>query len=227
MVLAAAAPDDGQSREALADLCSTYWYPIYAFIRRQGMSAHAAEDLTQEFFARVMEKQFLRDVSPEKGRFRSFLLVCARRFVANERDRQRAQKRGGGHSPVSIDFRDADDRYRLEPASSQSPERAYQRRWALTVLEQALAALERELAAESRQSIFEVLKIYLAADRDAPPYAQSAKTLGMSEGAVRVAVHRLRERYAAAVRREIGRTVEDPADIEAEVQELFAAVGPE
>ncbi len=216
----------GYSR-ALATLCEIYWYPIYAFVRRQARSAEEAEDLTQEFFARLLEKDYLEGVGPEKGRFRSFLLVCVKRFLANQRDHDRALKRGGGRVPLSIDFQVAEERYRREPSHELTAERIYERRWALTLLEQVIESLAREVQAAGKSDLFDVLKVYLAAQQNAPPYAETGQRLGMSEGAVKVAVHRLRERYRRLLRAEVARTVEDPDDpaqVEAEIQGLFDAV---
>jgi RNA polymerase sigma-70 factor (ECF subfamily) len=224
MVLAAADPTSPGSAQALEALCSAYWYPLYAYVRRLGRSPEEAEDLTQAFFARVLEKQYLANVGPEKGRFRSFLLVCMKRFVLSEWASATTARRGGGRRPISIDIRDAEDRYLNEPASGLTPERAYERRWALTVLERSLAALAQEFAQRDRQELFDVLKVYLAAANSAPTYAQTAERLGMTEQAIKVAIHRLRERYRAKVEEEIAQTVEDPARIEEEIQQLFEAL---
>jgi RNA polymerase sigma-70 factor (ECF subfamily) len=224
VVLAAADRSSPDSRDALDTLCRIYWYPVYAFTRRQGASAHEAEDLTQEFFARLLEKDYLEGVAPEKGRFRSFLLVCLRRFLANERDRARAAKRGGGRRPLSIDLADAEGRYRLEPGHQLTPERIFDRRWALALLEQVLNTLERELEASGKGRLFDRLKVYLAAQRSAPPYAEAAQELGMTEGAVKVAVHRLRQRYRRLLRAEVARTVGDADDVDEEIRRLLEAV---
>ena len=227
VVLAAVDRTSPQSAKALSTLCSIYWYPLYAFVRRQGHSAAEAEDLTQEFFARVLEKHYLDAVvGPEKGKFRTFLLVCLKRFLANEWDRARALKRGGGKATLSIDFRDADDRYLLEPAHGLTPERLFERRWALTVLQQALARLAEEMKRAGKERLFEQLKVYLVADHTAPPHADTAAALGMTEGAVKVAVYRLRERYRTMLRQEIVATLGDPADADAEIRELFEALAP-
>src|SRR3954463_13709826 len=160
-VPAAAGGASPEGERALATLCKTYWYPLYAFVRRQGHAAHEAEDLTQEFFARILEKQYLDGVGPEKGRFRTFLLVCLRRFLANEWDRRRALKRGGGKAALSIDFADADARYRLEPSHDITPERLFDRRWALTLLEQVLAGLAEEMKRAGKDELFDALRVYL------------------------------------------------------------------
>lgn len=224
VVLAAADPASPSSGDALAELCAAYWYPLYAFVRRQGKSAVEAEDLTQAFFARVLEKKYLRDVSPEKGRFRTFLLVCLKRFLVNEWERERALKRGAGVAAVSIDFADADGRYKLEPADLETPDRVFERRWALTVLERALDALVKEMHDAGKGRLMDHLKVYLAAEAAAPPHAETARQLGMSEGAVKVAVHRLRERYRQLLRREIASTLSDPTDVEDEIRRLFDAL---
>ena len=225
MVLAAADGSSPESDRALALLCRTYWYPLYAFVRRQGHPAHEAEDLTQEFFARILEKQYLEGVGPEKGRFRTFLMVCLRRFLANEWDRRRALKRGGGKAALSIDFSDADARYRLEPAHDLTPERLFERRWALTLLEQVLANLAEEMQRAGKAELFDALKVYLAAQSSAPPHAEVAAKIGMSEGAVKVAVHRLRQWYRQLLRDEIAKTVGDDRDVDEEIGRLFSALG--
>ncbi len=224
VVLAAADRSSAGCEDALATLCGVYWYPAYAFIRRQGALPDEAEDLTQEFFARLLEKDYLEGVGPEKGRFRSFLLVCLTRFLSNERDRARAAKRGGGRRPLSIDFDGAEGRYRLEPAHQLTPQRIFDQRWALTLLEQVLDRLERDLAASGKAGLFDHLKVYLVAEQNAPPYAEVARKLGMSEGAVKVAVHRLRQRYGRLLRAEVARTVASPEDVDEEIQQLFEAV---
>jgi RNA polymerase sigma factor (sigma-70 family) len=225
VVLAAADASSPESDRALATLCEAYWYPLYAFVRRQGHAAHEAEDLTQEFFARILEKQYLDGVGPEKGRFRTFLLVCLRRFLANEWDRKRALKRGGGRAPLSIDFADADARYRLEPAHELTAERLFDRRWALTLLEQVLASLAEEMRLSGKGGLFDALKVYLAASSSAPPHVEMGKKLNMTEGAVKVAVHRLRGRYRRLLREEIAKTVGEEGDVEEEIGRLFAALG--
>ncbi len=202
-----------------------YWYPIYAFVRRQGHAPHGAEDLTQEFFARLLEKEYLEGVGREKGRFRSFLLVCVKRFLANEHDRATAKKRGGGRRILSIDFQGAEDRYQLEPAHEVTAERIFERRWVLTLLERVLQTLESELEESGRGKLFEGLKAYLVADEGAPSYAETARELGMTEGAIKVAVFRLRQRYRQLLRAEVGRTLEDPAEVDAEIQTMFDALG--
>ncbi len=224
LVVAAKDRDSPQAQDALASLCASYWYPLYAFIRRQGFSADQSQDLTQEFFARLLEKDFLAAVDREKGKFRSFLLAACKHFLANERDRERAQKRGGGRQLFSLDFNSADERYNREPAHECTPERLFERRWALTLLDQVLARLRQESVETAREKMFDQLKVFLTGEAG-PAYRQVAKQLGLSEGAVKVAVHRLRSRYRELLREEIGRTVATPEEIGGEIRDLFAALG--
>lgn len=221
MVLAAADRAAPGSEEALAALCQAYWYPLYAFLRRQGWNPQEAEDLTQAFFLRVLEKDYLAGVGPEKGKFRTFLLVCMKHFASNERVRLQAVKRGGRRKIISIDLEAAEGRYIGEPVDTQTPEHVYERRWALTVLERALESLSADLYAAGKDRLFEALKSYLVMDADGVRYAQTGEALGMSEGAVRVAVHRLRERYRAKVVEEITATVGDVSEVDEEIERLF------
>jgi RNA polymerase sigma-70 factor (ECF subfamily) len=224
LVLSAADHSSPRAQQALAELCASYWYPLYAFVRRQGSSAVEAEDLTQSFFLALVEKEFLAATGPEKGRFRTFLLLCLKRFLANQRDRQRAQKRGGGRPLVSINRDEAESRYQAEPADAATPERIFERRWALALLDQVLARLEDEYRQSGKASLFRDLKVYLVADEPAARYADVAASLGLTEGAVKVAVHRLRRRYGELLRAEVARTLARPADVKEEIQALFAAL---
>jgi RNA polymerase sigma-70 factor (ECF subfamily) len=224
MVLAAADTSSPESASALSQLCQTYWYPIYAFIRRQGHPHDAAQDLAQDFFARMLEKRYIDDVGPQKGKFRTFLLVCLKRFLANEWDRQTAQKRGGGRPHLPIDFEDARGRYSLEPAHDLTPQKIFDRRWALTVLERTVAGLAEDFTRAGKSDHFDALKAYLQGEAGAPPYAEAAKRLNTTEGAIKVAVHRLRERYRHRLRQEIAQTVSSEQDIDHEIKDLFAAL---
>jgi RNA polymerase sigma-70 factor (ECF subfamily) len=207
---------------ALSVLCRTYWYPLYAFVRRNGHAAHDAQDLTQEFFARLIAKEWLGDVARERGKFRSFLLAAMQHFLANQwRDAQRL-KRGGGVTFVPFDARDAEDRYSHEPADPRTAEQIYDRRWALDLLDRSLVRLRMEFEAAGKAAHFEALKFCLTGDKVA--LAEVAARLGSSEGAIKVAVHRLRERYRELIRAEIAETVDGPERIEAEMQELQAAL---
>jgi RNA polymerase sigma-70 factor (ECF subfamily) len=224
LVLSAADRSSPRAQQALAELCSAYWYPLYAFVRRRGQSAAEAEDLTQGFFLALVEKEFLAATGPEKGRFRTFLLLCLKRYLANEWDRDRAQKRGGGRPLISINRDEAESRYQAEPADAATPERIFERRWALALLDQVLAQLEDEYRQSGKALLFAKLKVYLVADEPAARYADVAANLGLSEGAVKVAVHRLRRRYGELLRAEVARTLERPADVKEEIQALFAAL---
>ena len=224
LVLSAGDRTSPRFQQALAELCGAYWYPLYAFVRRQGASAVEAEDLTQEFFLALVDKEFLTATGPEKGRFRTFLLLCLKRFLANERDRQRAQKRGGGRKLISINRDEAESRYQAEPADAATPERIYERRWALALLDQVLTRLEDEYRQAGKSALFARLKIYLVAEAPGESYAAMAANLGLSTGAVKVAVHRLRRRYGELLRAEVARTLEQPCDVNEEIQSLFAAL---
>jgi RNA polymerase sigma-70 factor (ECF subfamily) len=222
IVVAAGGADPATARRALEHLCSAYWYPLYAFVRRQGHSPHDAQDLTQEFFARLLARNFLGDADPEKGRFRSFLLGAMKHFLSDEWDRARAQKRGVGQQLISLDAASAESRYQLEPADESPAEKIYERRWALAVLDQVLGRLREEFARDGRQQLFDELKSALTGGK--VPYPEIAGRLGLKEGAARVAVHRLRSRYRDLVRAEIAETVASPAEVDGELQHLFAAL---
>lgn len=209
---------------ALEQLCRAYWYPLYACVRRLGHGPHDAEDLVQEFFARLLQKDYLKAVAPERGRFRTFLIVALKRFLANEWDRWRAKKRGGGQVVLSLDTSTAECRYQTEPGHELSPDRLYDRRWALALLEQVMARLRREFSEADRVREFEQLKVFLTMERGAIAYAEIAAALQMTEGAARVAVHRLRRRFREVFREEIGHTVERPDQIEDELRHLQAVL---
>jgi RNA polymerase sigma factor (sigma-70 family) len=221
-MVVAAGGDSTKARHALEHLCQAYWYPLYAFVRREGHGADEAQDLTQEFFARLLEKNWLGAVDREKGKFRSFLLVAMRHFLVNEWDRARRLKRGGGETVLSLDAQTAEARYALEPADSMTADRIFERRWALTLLEQVLARVRREFVDVGREKLFEELKGALTGEK--VPYGEIAARLNLTEGAIRVAVHRLRLRYRELLRTEIGETVATEGEIDAEVQHLFAAL---
>ena len=223
LVLAAAGKErSSQVADALAELCGVYWYPLYAYLRRRGYDAHAAEDLTQEFFAQLLANDALQGVAPSKGKFRSFLLAAVKHLAANQWDRSQAKKRGGGQAIVSLDTSAAENRFQLEPAHELTPERLFERQWALTVLEQTLARLRAEFTAAGKASLFDGLHANLTADRRSVPYAQLALALGMTEGAVKMEVHRMRRRYRQLLRNEISQTVADPDEIDEEIRYLLS-----
>lgn len=223
-VVTAGNTDSPDARQALDWLCGKYWYPLYAWLRREGQNPHDAEDLIQGFFARFLEKDYLGDVSRTRGRFRSFLLASLKHFVANERDRARAQKRGGGQTLVALDHDEAETRYRHEPGDTMSADRVYERRWALTVLEQALARLRTEHEESGKGVLFDTLKDCLTGSREAQPYAILAGQLAMSEGSVKVAVHRLRQRYRALLRDTIASTVSNDGEVDEELRHLVTVL---
>jgi RNA polymerase sigma-70 factor (ECF subfamily) len=226
LVCAARDGDSAAASTALAELCSAYWYSLYAFVRRSGHAPADAEDLTQEFFARLLARDFLANVAQEKGRFRSFLLTAMKRFLANEWHRARTQKRSRGEPPVAIDASSAEDRYHAEPADTGTPELLFERRWALTLLDRVLTELERDYAATGQEAVFGALKGMLAWHSGEQPFAEIAAHLGMKEGAVKVAMYRLRRRYGARLREEIAHTVSSPEEVEDEIRRLFQIFAP-
>ena len=213
-----------RAAEAMAELCRVYWYPLYAYVRRRGHDTHEAEDLTQEFFLRLLAKDSLASVDREKGKFRAFLLASLKNFLANQWDRRQAKKRGGGQTVLPLDTLDAESRYRLEPSHNLTPERLFERQWAMTVLDQVLARLQAEFAAGGKQTLFDRLKQFLTAARGSVGYAPIAAELNMSEGAVKVAVHRLRRRYRELLRDEIAQTVANPEEIDEEIRYLLSCL---
>ncbi len=223
VVLSAGHKSSPQAARALEELCSTYWYPLYAYVRRQGHTREDAEDLTQAFFARFLEKNYLEGLSSQRGKFRAFLLAALKHFLANEWDRARRQKRGGGLFPLSLDWQDADSRYQINPADELSPDKLYDRAWAVTLLERVITRLRAESAAEGKTRLFDGLKPFLMVSKGAIPYAQAAAELSLTEGALRVAVHRLRRRYRELLRDEIAQTLVKPAQVEEEMRALFSA----
>jgi RNA polymerase sigma factor (sigma-70 family) len=225
-VLRAGQTDSPQAKDALAELCRTYWYPLYAFARRQGHGPQDAEDLTQGFFARILAANTVADAQREKGRFRSFLLVAFRRYMVNEWQRQHAQKRGWFHELVSIDHEKAEAVLESELACAPTPEAFYERQWALTLLEEVMRRLRDEYVSSGRAALFEHLRACAGGDESALPYATIAARLKLTEAAVKMAVRRLRLRYREILREEIGKTVHEPAEVDDEIRCLFAAFNP-
>jgi len=225
VVMAARDESSPTSTEALETLCRGYWYPLYAFVRRSGRSPHDAEDLTQEFFARLLQKHWLDAVEQERGKFRSFMVTAMKRFLANEWDKSQTAKRGGGYSHVPLDPEAAEARYAQEPAYPCSADSVYERRWALTLLDHAMACLRAEYDRDGRENDFAQLKGFLTADRGEIPYAQIAGSFGISEGNARVAVHRLRKRFREVFRETIADTVTNPAEVDAEVRYVVEILG--
>jgi DNA-directed RNA polymerase specialized sigma24 family protein len=224
VVLAARGAESSAQAQALEELCRTYWYPLYAYARRRGCKPEEAQDLTQEFFARLLEKQFLSAVDPAKGKFRSFLLAALEHLLAKEWRRENALKRGGGKIVLSLDAQEAETRYLLEPKDEMTPERIFERRWAITLLERTMARLRTECSAEGKGRLFELLKGALAGEKCASGYGAVAVELGMTEAAVKMAAHRLRQRYGELLREEIAPTVGTPEEVDEEIHYLFRAV---
>jgi RNA polymerase sigma factor (sigma-70 family) len=224
VIAAAGRNDTTHARDALAGLCQAYWHPLYAYVRRLGHSPHDAQDLTQEFFARLLAKNYLANADESRGRFRSFLLVSLKHFLANEWDKACAQKRGGGAVPIPIDPDVAETGCHFEPADNVTADKIFERRWALTLLDLVLRRLREEYTATDREKLFEQLKPTLTEASREVRYAEIAVRLGSSEGAVKVAVHRLRQRYRELLRAEIADTVANPAEVDDELRNLFAAL---
>jgi len=224
VISAAGKSSSPQQKQALETLFQSYWFPLYAYLRRRGYDTHQAEDLTQAFFLHILEKKDLQTVDPKYGKFRSFLLARLKYFLSDERDRTQAKKRGGGKKIISLSIQNAEGQYALEPAIQLSPELLFEKSWALTVLEQTIDRLETEMADKNKQKLFDCLKVYLTADEDDIPYQDMAAELEMTEGSIRVAVHRLRRRYRKLLREEIAQTVGGEDQIDEEMGCLFAAL---
>ena len=224
VVLTAGQSASTASSQALELLCRTYWYPLYAYVRRKGYDAHVAQDLTQEFFARLLARNYLSVADRNRGKFRSFLLGSLEHFLAREWTKAHAQKRGGGQSLFSLDERDAENRYLLEPAHELTAEKIFDRRWATTLLDQAMSRLREECLANHKGDLFGKVQSFLSGEKGETSYADLAAALKMSEGAIKVAVHRLRQRYGEFVRAEIAQTVATPDEADEELQYLFAVL---
>jgi RNA polymerase sigma-70 factor (ECF subfamily) len=224
LIAAARDPAAPQARQALADLCGTYWYPVYAYVRRRGHGHHKAQDLTQGFFARLLERHDLAAADQSRGRFRSFLLAACQHYLANRHDHETAKKRGGGRGHVPLDLGDAARRFAREPAHADTPEREFDRQWALGLLDRTVEGLRAEYAESGRAKLFDALKQCLTGRADVG-YAELAQQLGMTVGAVKVAVHRLRQRYRDRLRAVIAETVATPEEVDGEIRDLFAALG--
>lgn len=221
VVLAAKDKSSPQSETALETLCGTYWYPLYVFARRQGRQPHDAQDLTQAFFVRLLENDYLDAVERERGRFRTFLIMAFKRFLANEWDRSRAQKRGRGQTLVPLDPELAENRYREEASIEMAADMAFDRHWAVTLLDEALARVRDKYERQGKRAEFEILRQFLTVGKDPMTYGTAAIRLGLSEAAVKMAVHRLRRRYRAMCREAIAQTVAASADVEEEMRHLL------
>lgn len=223
VVLAAGQQPTAESDRALEQLCRTYWFPLYAYVRRQGHSKEDAEDLTQDFFARFLAKNYLAGLAAERGRFRAYLLAALKHFLANEWRKSQTQKRGGGQIPLSLDWATADTKFQLAATREPSPDQAYDREWAIALLGRVIERLEQEAATEGKAKVFAQLKVFLLAGQGEAAQVEVAKALNLEEGAVRVAIHRLRKRYRQLLRDEIAHTLSDPGLVEEELRALFGA----
>jgi len=224
VVLAAGNTTSPQADLALAELCRTYWYPLYAFVRRKGYSAHDAQDLTQAFFARLLEKNYVAQADRERGRFRTYLLAALTHFLADEWDKARRLKRGGGREMISFDAGSAEERYRLEPIEHLDAAKLYERRWVTTLFDKVLRRLEEEFRDLRKAELFDSLKSSLLAEGSGSTYAEVGARLGLKEDAVKQSVHRMRRRYRELFREEIAQTVAGPAEVEDELKYLFAVL---
>jgi RNA polymerase sigma factor (sigma-70 family) len=224
VVLQASAAETTAAGNALQYLCEAYWYPLYGYVRRQGHGPEDAEDLTQEFFARMLERKYLRLADQKRGRFRTFLLTSLKHFLINEWTKANRAKRGGGNKVLSLDAEQTETRFLAEAADGRSPDKAFDRRWAMIVLDRALNRIEREFVSDGRAALFTHLKSSLSGEETESSYADIARQVGMSKENVKMTAHRLRRRYHDLLREEIGRTVDTASAIDAEMQDLMAAL---
>lgn len=224
VILAAGQDGDTKTATALERLCQTYWFPIYAYLRRQNHDSHEAQDLTQAFFAHLLERDRLRSVHPDKGKFRSFLIAALKNFLVNEHDKRQCLKRGGQFTFIPLDVENGETRYHLEPFHELTPDKAFERTWALATLDAVLRRLRDEYTADGKAELFGTLQPYLSGDKGATPYSEVANQLGLTESAVKMAVLRLRRRFGESLRQEIAQTVAEPSEIDEEIRCLFAAV---
>jgi RNA polymerase sigma factor (sigma-70 family) len=224
VVLAAGEGDSEEAQRALGNLCQTYWYPLYAYVRSRGFGPEDAEDLTQGFFAQLLERNSVGRADRQRGKFRYFLLGALKNYLCDANDKATALKRGGGRKPISFDAQTAEERFKLEPIDTLTPEKVYERRWGLILLDQALRRLRGEYAAAGKEELYEALEGFLTDTRDAPSYAELAARLGTTEGAIKSALHRLRQRHRELVRDEIAQTVSTPVEVEEEIRHLIGVI---
>jgi RNA polymerase sigma-70 factor (ECF subfamily) len=225
IVLAAGQGVSREARGALEYLCEAYWFPVYAYVRRHTAIAEDAQDLTQGFFAHLLDKEAIGKAHPDRGRFRAFLLTALQNFLANERDKARAEKRGGGKAALSLDFDSGESRYQIEPSHELTPEKLFERRWVLTLLDQVLESLRRELADEGKEPQFEQLKGGIVGEMTSEGYEQAAATLGITAAAAKQGAYRLRKRYRELFRLEVARTVAEDAEVDDEIGRLLGILG--
>jgi len=223
--MAAREKEGTAARQALAGLCSAYWYPLYAFVRARGFNPQDAEDLTQEFFYRFLEKDSLAKVTPVGGKFRSFLLVCLKRFLVNEWERARAQRRGGGRLPIPLEGGEGETRYALEPQDRLTPELLFEKGWAFTVLDHTMKTREREYASKGKSEVFAQMKGFLPGGEGGASRAELAGERGVSAGSLDVAVHRLRQRFGTLLREQVARTVSSEEEVDDDIRYLISVLG--
>jgi RNA polymerase sigma factor (sigma-70 family) len=222
LVVAAGDPRHQDCRDALTRLCEHYWCPVYSYVRRRGHTEEEAQDLTQDFFVRILEGRYLDRADPNLGRFRSFLLNSCKFFLADQADRARAQKRGSG-AILPFEVASGEERYRFEPLDNETPEHVFERRWALMLLERAVSCLRDEFTRHGSAGDFEKIKVFILGQAEVP-YSELARGMGTTEGGLKVAIHRLRKRYRVLFRREIADTLADPGEIDSEIRFLFSAL---
>ena len=223
-IVFAAKNETASAQEALASLCARYWYPIYAYIRRTGATPHEAEDLTQGFFCRLLQYDWLAKVHPAGGKFRSFLLACVKNFLANERDKVLAQRRGGGVRPLPLECEEAETRYMFEPADPTTPELLFERQWVFELLQQTVRTLREEYTASNRRELFEDLQGFLPGGEEKASRAQIAEKRGLSANALDVAIHRLRQHFGSLLRQRVAETVSSDSEVDAEIRHLMSVL---
>lgn len=224
VVVSAGRQSSPDSQRALESLCGTYWFPLYAYARRRVVDINEAQDLTQAFFAELLEKNYVGSAAPERGRFRAFLLTAFKHFLSKQWEKAKAQKRGGGRAPISLDFTMADSSLRIEPAAGLTPEQLYDRQWAIALLGQIMERLKGEFEVNGAAERFEALKGFVIGDHAGTSYSQAAATLNITEAAAKKAGSRMRQRYRALLREEISQTVSGPDEIDDEIRNLFASL---
>ncbi len=224
VVLTAGHGSSRDSRQALESLCKTYWYPLYAYVRRRVKDVNEAQDLTQAFFAELLEKNYVDSATPDRGRFRAFLLTAFKHFLSKQWSRAKAQKRGGGRAPIPLDFESADARCRIEPCAGLTAEQLYDRQWAVTLLDQIMERLESEFVRAGKAKLFEQLRGFIIGESSGTTYATVATRLQTTEAATKMAAHRMRHRYRELLREEIAQTVGGPGEVDDEIRKLFDAL---
>jgi RNA polymerase sigma factor (sigma-70 family) len=224
VVISAGRDSSPDSKRALESLCETYWYPLYAYVRRRVPDVNEAQDLTQAFFAELLEKNYVGSAVPDRGRFRAFLLTAFKHFLAKQWEKAKAQKRGGGRAPISLDFESADSNLRIEPSSGLTAEQCYDQQWAIALLGQILERLEVEFEQAGKAKLFDLLKGFIIGDHTGTTYAQVAESLNMTEAAARKSASRMRRRYGELLREEIAQTVAGPDEVDDEIRNLFATL---